>query len=45
MADGKAMGPDELPSDLLNLAPRGNWEILAALHKLVLSVWREEVVP
>ena len=38
MADGKAMGPDELPSELQKLALRGNREILAALHQLILSV-------
>ena len=45
MANGKAMGPDELSSELLKLALRGNREILAALHELVLPVWREEVAP
>ena len=45
MTDGKAMGADELPLELLKLALRGNREILAALHELVLSVWREEAVP
>ena len=45
MADGKAMGLDELPSELLKLALRGNREILATSDELVLLVWREEVVP
>jgi len=45
MADGKAMGLDELPSELLKLALRGNREILATPDELVLLVWREEVVP
>ena len=38
MAGGKVMGPDDLPSELLKLVLRGNQEILAALHELVLSV-------
>ena len=38
VADGKAMGPEELPLRLLKLSLRGDREILAAVHELILSV-------
>ena len=45
LANGKAMGPDDLPAELLKLADRGNHEILRAFHGFILAVWREEKVP
>ena len=45
LANGKAMGPDNLPPELLKLADRGSHEILRAFHGVLLAVWREEKVP
>ena len=46
MANGKAMGPDELPTELLKLGlSDSSHEILLAFHDIILSVWMTGEVP
>ena len=40
MASGKAMGPDELPAELLKLGlPDSSHKILLAFHDIIVAVW------
>ena len=40
MANGKAMGPDELPAELLKLGlSDSSHEILLAFHAIIVAVW------
>ena len=46
MANGKAMGPDELPAELLKLGlSDSSHEILLAFHGIVVAVWMTGEVP
>ena len=46
MANGKAMGPDELPAELLKLGISDNsYEILLAFHDIIVAVWMTWEVP
>ena len=46
MANGKAMGPDELPTELLNLGlSDDSHEILLAFHGIIMAVWMTGEVP
>ena len=46
MANGKAMGPDELPAELLNLGlSNSSHEILLAFHDIIVAVWMTGKVP
>ena len=46
MASGKAMGPDELPAELLKLRlSDSSHEILLAFHDIVVAVWMTGEVP
>ena len=46
MANGKAMGPDELPAELLKLGLSDNFhEILLAFHGIIMAVWMTGEVP
>ena len=46
MANGKAMGPDELPAKLLKLGlSDSSHEILLAFHDIIVAVWMTEEVP
>ena len=46
MANGKAMGPDELPAKLLKLGlSDSSHEILLALHDIIVAVWMTGEVP
>ena len=47
MANGKAMGPDELPTELLKLelSDSCSHEILLAFHDIIVAVWITEEVP
>ncbi|CAN0457206.1 unnamed protein product, partial [Ascophyllum nodosum] len=46
MANGKAMGPDELPAELLKLGLSDNsHEILLAFHDIIVAVWMTVEVP
>ena len=45
MANGKAMGPDELPAELLKLGlSDSSHEILLAFHDIIVAVWMTEEV-
>ena len=45
-ANGKAMGPDELPAELLKLGlSDGSHEILLAFHGIIVAVWMTREVP
>ena len=46
MANGKAMGPDELPAELLKLGlSDSSHEILVAFHGIIVAVWMTGEVP
>ena len=46
MANGTAMGPDELPAELLKLGlSDSSREILLAFHDVIVAVWMTEEVP
>ena len=46
MANGKAMGPDELPAELLKLGlSDSSHEILLAFHDIIVAVWMTGEVP
>ena len=46
MASGKAMGPDELPAELLKLGlSDSSHEILLAFHDIIVAVWMTREVP
>ena len=46
MANGKAMGPDELPAELLKLGlSDSSHEILLAFHDIIVAVWMTGKVP
>ena len=46
MANGKAMGPDELPAELLKLGlSDSSHEILLAFHDIIMAVWMTGEVP
>ena len=46
MVNGKAMGPDELPAELLKLGlSDSSYEILLAFHDIIVAVWMTEEVP
>ena len=46
MANGKAMGPDELPAELLKLElSDSSHEILLAFHDIIVAVWMTGEVP
>ena len=46
MANGKAMGPDELPAELLNLELSDSFhEIFLAFHSIIVAVWMTGEVP
>ena len=46
MANGKAMGPDELPAELLNLGLSDSFhEIWLAFHDIIVAVWMAGKVP
>ena len=46
MANGKAMGPDELPAELLKLGlSDSSHEILLAFHDIIVAVWVTGEVP
>ena len=46
MANGKAMGPDELPAELLKLGLSDNsHEVLLAFHGIIVAVWMAGEVP
>ena len=46
MADSKAMGPDELPAELLKLGlSDSSHEILLAFHDIIVAVWMTGEVP
>ena len=46
MANGKAMGPDELPAELLKLGlSDSSYEILLAFHDIIVAVWMTGEVP
>ena len=46
MANGKAMGPDELPAELLKLGlSDSSHEILLAFHDVIVAVWMTGEVP
>ena len=46
MANGKAMEPDELPSELLKLGlSDSSHEILLAFHDIIVAVWMTGKVP
>ena len=46
MANGKAMGPDELPAELLKLGlSDSSQEILLAFHDIIVAVWMTGGVP
>ena len=46
MANGKAMGPDEVPAELLKLGlSDSSHEILLALHEIIMAVWMTWAIP
>ena len=46
MANGKAMGPDELPAELLKLGlSDSSHEILLAFHDIIVTVWMTGEIP
>ena len=46
MANGKAMGPDKLPAELLKLGlSTSSHEILLAFHDIIVAVWMTGEVP
>ena len=46
MANGKAMGPDELPAELLKLGlSDSSHGILLAFHDIIVAVWMTGEVP
>ena len=45
MANAKAMGPDNLPAELLKLGVRASPRLLAAFHGIILRIWQERTVP
>ena len=46
MANGKGMGPDELPAELLKLGlSDSSHEILLAFHGIIVAVWMTGEVP
>ena len=46
MAKGKAVGPDELPAELLNLGlSDSSQEVLLAFHGIIVAVWMTGEVP
>ena len=45
MANAKAMGPDNLPVELLELGVRASFCLLAAFHGIILRIWHERTVP
>ena len=45
MGNSKAVGPDELPVELLKLGLHHNPTILRELHQTIIRVWREGKVP
>ena len=46
MANGKAMGPDELSAELLKLGLSDSYhEILLAFHGIIVAVWMTGEVP
>ena len=46
MANGKTMGPDELPAELLKLGlSDSSHKILLAFHGIIVAVWMTGEVP
>ena len=46
MANGKAMGPDELPAELLKLGlSDSSLEVFLAFHDIIVAVWMTEEIP
>ena len=46
MANGKAMGPDELPAELLKLGlSDSSHEFLLAFHGIIVALWMTGEVP
>ena len=46
MANGKAMGPDELPAELLKLGlSDSSHKVLLAFHSMIVAVWMAGEVP
>ena len=45
MANAKAMGPDNLPAELLKLGVRASSTLLDAFHGISLRIWEERRVP
>ena len=45
MANGKAMGPDDIPVELLKLGLHDDSIIVDEFYKIVLAVWKKEEVP
>ena len=44
MANAKAMGPDNLPAELLKLGGRASSRLLAAFHGIILRIWQKRTV-
>ena len=45
MANAKAMGPNNLPVELLKPGVRVSSRLLAAFHGVILRIWQEQTVP
>lgn len=45
MADNKAVGPDELPAEILKLGLKEEPAILESLHNIIVAIWRGGEVP
>ena len=45
MSNAKAVGPDDLPVELLKLGLQQNLTILMELHRLTTLIWRQGKVP
>ena len=45
MANAKAMGPDNLPAELLKLGVRASSPLLIAFHGIIIRIWKERTVP
>ena len=41
MANAKAMGPGNLPAELLKLGVRASSHLLVAFHGIILRIWQE----
>ena len=45
MGNSKAVGPDELPVELLKLGLHHNPTFFREFHEIIIRVWRERKVP